>query len=114
MCYYSSDRGAEAAGLLAVVPAPPPEAAVPTVRQAEQEGVPGVAALGQLRPVYASGSTVKNQKIYSLIMFYKGQSIWDGRRDFGKNKGQSLAFLNCLFMVQGTKMHCLGKRHCKK
>ena len=49
----------------------------------------------------------------TLIMFYKGQSIWDGRRDFGKNKGQSLAFLNCPFMVQGTKMHCLGKRHCE-
>ena len=27
-------------------------------------------------------------------MLYKGQSIWDTRRDFGKNRGQSLAFSN--------------------
>ena len=28
----------------------------------------------------------------TLIMFYKGQSIWDGRQNFEKNKGQDLAF----------------------
>ena len=58
--------------------------------------------------------TVGGASKSTLIMFYKGQSIWDGRQDFGKNKRQSLAFSNCLFMVQGTKMHCLGKRQCEK
>ena len=28
----------------------------------------------------------------TLIMFYKGQSIWDARWDFKESKGQSLAF----------------------
>ena len=28
---------------------------------------------------------------HTLIMFYKGQSIWDGRQKFEKNKGQNLA-----------------------
>ena len=28
---------------------------------------------------------------YTLSMFYKGQSIWDGRQNFEKNKGQDLA-----------------------
>ena len=27
----------------------------------------------------------------TLSMFYKGQSIWDGRQNFEKNKGQDLA-----------------------
>ena len=30
----------------------------------------------------------------TLSMLYKGQSIWDGRQNFGKNEGQSLAFSN--------------------
>ena len=32
----------------------------------------------------------------TLSMFYKGQSIWDGRQKFGKNKGQDLALSHIL------------------
>ena len=28
----------------------------------------------------------------TLFMLYKGQPVWDTKQDFGKNKGQSLAF----------------------
>ena len=33
---------------------------------------------------------------YTLLMFYKGQSIWDGRQIFEKNKGQGLALSHIL------------------
>ena len=50
----------------------------------------------------------------TLSILYKGQSIWDGRRDSSKNKGQSLGFYNGEKMVQGTKIHCHGKGHSQK
>ena len=36
----------------------------------------------------------KQGNIDTLFMLYKGQSIWDARQYFGKNKGQSIAFSN--------------------
>ena len=50
----SAGRGAVAAGLGAPLLAGRPEAAVPRVRQAEEDGVPLVVAHGHLRPVVAS------------------------------------------------------------
>ena len=58
----STGSRAVCARLGAPVPAGRPEAAVPAVRQAEQERVPLVAALGQLRAVDASGATVAKYK----------------------------------------------------
>ena len=53
----STGSRAVCAGLGAPVPAGRPEAAVPAVRQAEQERVPLVRALRQLGAVDASGIT---------------------------------------------------------
>ena len=54
----STGSRAVCARLGAPVPAGRPEAAVPAVRQAEQERVPLVVALGHLRAVDTSGATV--------------------------------------------------------